>query len=63
MPNYTEFMMRHGECGIQDIVERLERYEGVRSNVAVPLEQRWNALMQPTQDNIPAARVEHKKAA
>ncbi len=46
MPNYTEFMMRHGEFGIQAIIERIERQEGVVSNSDRPLEERWEALMQ-----------------
>ena len=46
MPDYTEFMMRHGEYGVQAIVERIERLEGVPSNTDVPLEDRWHALMQ-----------------
>ena len=46
MPNYQEFMMRHGEFGVQDIVERLERYEGIRSDWSASLEDRWANLQQ-----------------
>jgi len=46
MPNYNDFMMRHGEFGIQAIVERIERQEGVASSEVRPLEERWEALMQ-----------------
>jgi len=45
MPDYTKFLMRHGEYGIQDLVERIERYEGIRFNDNMTLEDRWNALM------------------
>lgn len=50
MPNFYEYMMRHGEHGVQDIIERMERYRGLRADVAVPLEQRWVFLMQDNQD-------------
>ncbi len=46
MPNYNEFMMRHGEFGIQAIIERIERQEGVVVSSDRPLEERWEALMQ-----------------
>ncbi len=45
MPDFDEFIMRHGEFGVQAIVERLERVEGVCGEKLLPLEQRWNALM------------------
>ena len=46
MPDYHEFMMRHGEYGVQDLIERLERYEGIRRTSIMTLEDRWNALIQ-----------------
>jgi len=39
-------MVRYGEIGVQDIIERLERAEGVKSHVETSLEDRWNYLMQ-----------------
>jgi hypothetical protein len=45
MPNFETYLARHGEFGVQAIVERLERYEGICSCVAISLEDRWNALM------------------
>lgn len=36
---------RHGEFGVQAIIERLERYEGIHSRIGTPLEERWNDLM------------------
>lgn len=51
MPNYTEFMMRHSEFGIQAIIEQIERVEGLRSHVEAPLEDRWAALMQNPSNN------------
>jgi hypothetical protein len=46
MPDFHNFMMRHGEHGIQAIIEQIERYEGVRSRNNQTLEDRWDALMQ-----------------
>lgn len=50
MLDYQEFMMRHGECGIQDLVERMERNNGIVANANVPLEERWEAVMLPPDD-------------
>jgi len=50
MPNYTEFMMRHGEFGAQAIVEQLERYEGIHNRPGVSLEERWNVVMRDERD-------------
>ena len=46
MLDFNTYLARHGEFGVQAIVERLERYEGIRSGLLVAsLEDRWNALM------------------
>ena len=47
MPNYEQFMMRHGEYGVQTIIEQIERIEGIRAHAVQSLEDRWAALMQP----------------
>ncbi len=56
MPNFETYVVRHGEFTIQAIIERLEHYEGIRSNVTASLEERWNALMQdfPSQHRVAA---------
>ena len=46
MPDFHKFMMRHGEHGVQDLIERLERYEGIKREATLPLEQRWLVIMQ-----------------
>lgn len=48
MPDFHKFMMRHGEHGTQDLIERLERYQGIRREAPLPLEQRWLIVMQAT---------------
>lgn len=45
MPNYYQFLMRHGEFVVQDLIERMERVAGVVANTNLPLEQRWASLM------------------
>ena len=45
MLDFQLYMMRYGEFGVQALIERLERYEGIRAS-GEPLEERWNALMQ-----------------
>jgi hypothetical protein len=45
MLNFNTYIARHGEIGVQAIIERLERYEGHAGNVGHSLEERWAALM------------------
>jgi len=45
MPDYHQYLMRHGEFGVQAIVEMIERNEGVLGTALLPLEERWKALM------------------
>jgi len=46
MLDFDTYLMRHGEFGVQAIIEQIERTEGVRHNRIIPLEDRWEALMQ-----------------
>lgn len=46
MVNYESFVARHGESAAQALVERMERYEGVRPSIASPLKERWAAVME-----------------
>ncbi len=46
MLDFDRYVARHGEFGVQAIVETIERKEGIRHADVLPLEQRWNALMQ-----------------
>jgi len=45
MLDFDRYLMRHGEFGVQAIIEQIERTEGVRHNRIIPLEDRWAALM------------------
>jgi len=56
MLEFETFVARHGEVAAQALIENLERFEGVRHAVVVPLEQRWASLMQaPFQQQSAAA--------
>jgi hypothetical protein len=46
MPDFYEFIMRHGEFGAQDLIERVESYSGIKSDPSLPLEERWITAMQ-----------------
>jgi hypothetical protein len=48
MPDYHKYLMRHGEHGVQDLVERMERYQGIKREELLPLEQRWLIVMLAT---------------
>jgi hypothetical protein len=45
MLSYETYISRHGEIGVQAIIEKLERYEGAVGNREHSLEERWKALM------------------
>ena len=46
MTTFDTLLKRHGEPWVQDIVEQIERYEGISLSVGTSLEERWNVLMQ-----------------
>jgi hypothetical protein len=56
MLNFEQYLARYNEFGVQAIIENLERYEGIRANITISLEERWNALMQdsPSQQRLAA---------
>ena len=53
MPDCEKYVARHGEIGALEIVERLERYEGVRRDGVASLEDRWANL----RHNDPARKL------
>jgi hypothetical protein len=46
MLHYHDYVARHGEFGVQAIIELIEYYDGIRLCTGTSLEERWNALMQ-----------------
>jgi hypothetical protein len=57
MLDFNMYLARHGEVGVQTIIEQIERREGIASSVetALTLEERWNAVMQATASQPVAA--------
>jgi hypothetical protein len=45
MLDFEQYVARLGEFGVQALIERLERYEGIRVSIDMSLETRWVALM------------------
>ena len=56
MLDFDTYVARHGEFGVQAIVETIERKEGIRHAEVITLELRWNALMKdfPFQQQLAA---------
>ncbi len=47
MQSFHSFVNRHGEHGVQALIEQIERTAGIRVSVEapLPLEDRWNVAM------------------
>jgi hypothetical protein len=61
MVNFEAYIARHGEFGVQALVERWERYQGIRVSIDTPLEARWVAFM--GNDNFPSPAQQQRMAA
>jgi hypothetical protein len=46
MSNFENFIARHGECGVQAILEQIERCEAVWPAVGSSVEERWKILVE-----------------
>lgn len=55
MLEFDIFVARHGEVAAQALIENVERFEGKRSDIIIPLEQRWQVVMQQPMDQRIAA--------
>ena len=55
MELFEKFMARHGEVGLQALIENWERAKGIRHSNPVPLEQRWHNFMQEGECELVAA--------
>ena len=58
MIDFNKYLERHGEPGVQSLIEMIERREGNRANAEAPLllEERWNDIMrQPVSQQRVAA--------
>lgn len=52
MDRFETFMSKHGEHGIQAILEDWERHVGVSQEHLMTLEQRWDRFLTQTNDNL-----------
>jgi hypothetical protein len=59
MSDFNRYVTRHGEIGLQALIEGMERREGLKVDDRTPLEIRWNALMQGS----PVCQQPHRVAA
>jgi hypothetical protein len=42
---FEKFVARHGEVAAQAILENVERFNGIRRDVTVSLEERWHLVI------------------
>jgi len=52
MEKFETVLSKHGETGIQAILENWEHYTGTRHSVTISLEQRWDHFMNQTETSI-----------
>lgn len=55
MLDFDKYVARHGEIGVQAIIEQFERYEGIRNNYGTSLEDRWIRFIEMTSEQQLAA--------
>lgn len=46
--HFETVMMKHGEHGVQSILENWERFCGIRHQEPMPLERRWEIFLRAT---------------
>jgi hypothetical protein len=54
-PNFQIFIARHGEAATQALIEDMERINGTEANDNLPLKQRWDSLMNQSDDQKASA--------
>ena len=50
MIQFETFVARHGEHGVQALLENWERHRGIRPSDPMPLERRWEIFMRETSE-------------
>ena len=50
--DFEDYVKRHGEHGVQALIEGYEKREGILCRNGVPLEERWKTLIR---GQVPAA--------
>ena len=52
MEQFEAILMKHGEHGVQSILENWERFFGIRHEQPLPLARRWQIFITATNDNL-----------
>ncbi|MGE0109165.1 MAG: hypothetical protein AB7S81_05290 [Bdellovibrionales bacterium] len=55
LEDFNVFVSRHGEVGMQALLENWERYQGIPANHLMPLEARWDRFIKLTNDCVTQA--------
>jgi hypothetical protein len=55
MIEFNTYIARHGDIGVQALIEKLERYDGVRPQLSASLEERWKVVVSSAQAGWQAA--------
>jgi len=53
--DFDAYLMRHGEAGVQYMVEQVEKTHGIRYATPQLLEYRWHVAMNPHMPHLAAA--------
>jgi hypothetical protein len=53
MIDLEDIISRHGEYGVQAILENWERSRFIRQQGLMSLEERWDRFLRETNDNLP----------
>lgn len=54
MDQFETLLMKHGEHGVQSLLENWERFSGTRYDEPMTLARRWQIFITATNDNLTA---------
>lgn len=54
MIEFNTYIARHGDIAVQALIEKLERYDGVRPRMGASLEERWRVVVSPARSSCQA---------
>jgi hypothetical protein len=52
---FEKYLKRHGEIGLQAILENWERYQGIKHHGAITLAERWVVFYRESDTQVKAA--------
>ena len=62
MQEFEKLLARYGEIWVQEIIEKLERYEGLNIRTGVPLEDRWMDITQGGEGPVGSVSINIREA-